>query len=69
MAKNIFDYSAASAALGETLTKLQQPDIQVDEALRLYEQGLKLIEELEAHLQKAENTVKALKLAAGKVEQ
>lgn len=69
MTKNTFDYSAASAALGETLTKLQQPDIQVDEALRLYEQGLKLIEELEAHLQKAENTVKALKLAAGKVEQ
>lgn len=67
MTKNTFDYSAASIALSDTLAKLQQPDIQVDEALQLYEQGLKLVEELEAHLQKAENTVKALKLAAGKV--
>lgn len=58
------DYQALSLELDEVLAKLQQPDIQVDEAVKLYDQGLKLIGQLEGHLEKAENTIEQLKLAA-----
>ena len=58
------DYQALSLELDEVLAKMQQPDVRVDEAVTLYEQGLKLIEELEKHLHQAENKIKKLKLAA-----
>jgi exodeoxyribonuclease VII small subunit len=58
------DYQALSLELDEVLAKMQQPDVRVDEAVALYEQGLKLIEELEKHLQQAENKIEKLKLAA-----
>ena len=57
------DYSSLNIELGDILARLQQPDIQVDEAVKLYEAGLKLIAQLEAHLKSAENTVKKIKLA------
>jgi exodeoxyribonuclease VII small subunit len=60
------DYQALSLELDEVLAKLQQPNVQVDEAVKLYEQGLRLIEQLEKHLQQAENTIERLKLAAVK---
>jgi exodeoxyribonuclease VII small subunit len=60
------DYQALSLELDEVLAKLQQPAIQVDEAVKLYEQGLKLIDQLEAQLQAAENKIERLKLMAGK---
>lgn len=59
------DYQALSLELDEVLAKLQRPNIQVDEAVKLYEQGLGLIEQLEKHLQEAENKIEQLKLAAG----
>lgn len=62
------DYQALSLELDEVLAKLQQPTIQVDEAVKLYEKGLALIEELEAHLQQAENKIEQLKLAAKTTE-
>ena len=58
------DYQSLNLELEMTLTKLQQPDIQVDEAVKLYEQGLKLIDQLEDHLQQAEHKIEQLKLAA-----
>jgi exodeoxyribonuclease VII small subunit len=58
----ILDYTTTSAELGEVLTRLQQSDIQIDEAVELYEKGLKLVNQLEAHLQAAENKVQQLKL-------
>lgn len=58
------DYAAANLALEEVLTKLQQPGLQVDEAVKLYEEGLKLIRELEGYLATAENKIEQLKLAA-----
>jgi len=58
------DYQALSLELDEVLAKMQQPDVRVDEAVTLYEQGLKLIEELEKHLHQAENKIEKLKLAA-----
>ena len=58
------DYQGLSLELDEVLAKLQQPDVRVDEAVKLYEQGLKLIEQLEQHLEQAENKIEILKLAA-----
>ncbi|HYH74325.1 MAG TPA: exodeoxyribonuclease VII small subunit [Candidatus Saccharimonadales bacterium] len=66
MAKKDTDYQQLSLELDEVLAKLQQPDIQVDTAVALYEQGLKLISQLEDHLQQAENKIEQLKLAAAK---
>jgi exodeoxyribonuclease VII small subunit len=57
------DYSSLNLELSDVLARLQQPDIQVDEAVKLYEAGLQLVDQLEAHLKSAENTVKKLKLA------
>jgi exodeoxyribonuclease VII small subunit len=64
MPKSAKDYQALSLELDEVLAKLQQPNVQVDEAVKLYEQGLKLIEQLETHLAEAENKIEKLKLAA-----
>lgn len=58
------DYQALSLELDEVLAKLQQPDVQVDQAVKLYEEGLALIDQLEAHLEQAENKIEQLKLAA-----
>lgn len=57
------NYQTLSAELDGILVKLQDPDIQVDDAVKLYEQGLKLVAELEKHLKKAENKLTKLKLA------
>jgi exodeoxyribonuclease VII small subunit len=62
MAK-VKDYQALSLELDEVLAKLQHPDVRVDEAVTLYEQGLKLIDKLEKHLAEAENKIEKLKLA------
>lgn len=56
------NYQTLSAELDGVLAKLQDPDIQVDDAVKLYEQGLKLVSELEKHLKKAENKLTKLKL-------
>lgn len=60
MTKKI-DYRSISIELDDVLGKLQQPDIQVDEAVELYEQGLKLIKQCEEQLVHAENRIKQLK--------
>ena len=60
------DYQTLNRELDDVVMKLQQPDIQVDDAVKLYEQGLELIKQLETHLQQAENKLQVLKLAAGK---
>jgi len=58
------DYQTLSLELDEVLAKLQGPNIQVDEAVVLYERGLQLVAQLEDHLQQAENKIEKLKLAA-----
>jgi len=60
------DYQRLSLDLDEVLAKLQQPNVQVDEAVKLYEQGLKLIAQLEKQLEQAENTIKKLQLSSAK---
>lgn len=63
------DYQALHLELDEVLAQLQQPGIQVDEAVKLYEQGLRLIEALEGSLRQAENKIEQLKLAAKPAEE
>jgi exodeoxyribonuclease VII small subunit len=58
------NYLTLSRELEIVLTALQRPDVQVDEAVKLYEQGLKLAAALETHLQQAENNIQKLKLQA-----
>lgn len=60
------DYMTLNGELDEVLAALQRPDIHVDEAVKLYERGLKLLDELEQALMAAENKITQLKLKAGK---
>lgn len=69
MAKQIkVDYLSLNMQLEEVMSRLQRPDIQVDEAVKLYEQGLKLLGELERYLKQAENKITKLKLQAAEKE-
>jgi len=53
-----FDYRTKAEELEGIVAKLQNPDIQIDEATKLHAAGLKLIEELEKYLNQAEVEVK-----------
>jgi len=53
-------YRQLSEALEKVLAELQDPDVDIDRALKLYEQGQKLIAELGAYLESAENKVNKL---------
>ncbi len=53
-----FDYTAKAAELEKILARLQDPDIQIDDATKLHAAGLKLINELETYLNQAENEVR-----------
>lgn len=55
------NYQTMTTELNEVLAKLQDPDVDVDQAVKLYEQGTKLIEQLEKHLKQAENKLAKLK--------
>ena len=55
------NYQTMNAELSKVLAKLQDPDVDVDDAVKLYEQGTKLIEQLEKHLRQAENKLAKLK--------
>ena len=52
-----FDYQAKRAELDEILVLLQDESLDVDKALVTYEQGLKLITELETYLAEAQHTI------------
>lgn len=58
MAKDTFDYRKKAGELEEIVAKLQDPDIQIDEATRLHAAGLKLVSELEYYLNQAEIVVR-----------
>jgi exodeoxyribonuclease VII small subunit len=53
-------YRQLSDALEKVLAELQDPEVDIDRALKLYEQGQKLIAELAAYLESAENKVNKL---------
>jgi exodeoxyribonuclease VII small subunit len=56
--KSEFDYRRKSQELEDIVSKLQNPEIQIDEATKLHAAGLKLIDELEVYLNQAEIEVK-----------
>ncbi|MGH7237483.1 MAG: exodeoxyribonuclease VII small subunit [Candidatus Saccharimonadales bacterium] len=60
MAKNPNNYQTLSAELEAILDKLQDPSIGVDQALKLYEQGQKIAQDLQAYLKTANNRLKNL---------
>ncbi len=62
MTKQIEDYQTLSQELESVLVALQRPDVQVDEAVKLYERGLHLADRLEIHLKQAKNEIQKLKL-------
>ncbi len=64
MAQKQATFQDLQRQLDEILDRLQAPDIQVDEAVKLYEQGLAVADRLEAHLKQAENRITELKLRA-----
>ncbi len=55
------NYQVLSAELDQLMTELQRDDLDVDEALKHYERGLVIVEQLETYLKTAENTVTKLK--------
>lgn len=57
------NFQSLNQKLEEVLARLQAPDVHVDEAVKLYEEGLKLITALEKHLRQAENKIEKLKQA------
>jgi|GEM_PF-657960 exodeoxyribonuclease VII small subunit len=62
MAAKKADYQILHAELEAVLADLQRPDIAVDSAMQRYEQGLKLVTQLESYLKEAE--IKVTKLAS-----
>ena len=58
------NYQDVSAELDEVLASLQTADVQVDEAVKLYERGLQLVAELEKRITQTENTITKLTLQA-----
>jgi exodeoxyribonuclease VII small subunit len=55
------DYQSLKTELESVMTKLQDEDLDVDEALSLYQRGLELVQQLDSYLKTAENTVHELK--------
>lgn len=54
------DYRSLRDELDALLEALQLPDVDLDEALRLYKRGQKLVTELETYLKTAENQIHKL---------
>lgn len=61
MAGKKTDYKSLSTELDDILARLQSAELNVDEAVDLYERGMKIAKELEAYLKEAENKVTKIK--------
>ncbi len=60
------DYKKLSAELDEILAKLQSSDIDVDEAIKVYERGMQVSQQLETYLKTAENKITKIKTEQSK---
>jgi exodeoxyribonuclease VII small subunit len=58
------NYTELSKELAEVMARLEQGDLDVDQAVQTYDRGLQIVEMLEAHLLEAENIVIKLKAQA-----
>jgi exodeoxyribonuclease VII small subunit len=54
-------YQDLKADLDAVMMRLQSDELDVDEALQLYQKGQELIKELEGYLKQAENTINKIK--------
>lgn len=61
MATKKTDYQSLSRELEEILSKLQAADVDIDEAMNLYERGMAISKELETYLKSAENKITKIK--------
>ncbi len=55
------DYTALHTELDDVIEALQSSDLDVDEAVKLYERGTAIVKELETYLNEAENKVTKIK--------
>lgn len=55
------DYQILNHELEAILDKMQSSDLDIDEAIKQYERGIVVVEELQAYLKQAENKVTKLK--------
>lgn len=55
------DYLVLSRELDEILVKLQSTDLDIDEAMKVYERGMEIAKELETYLKTAENKIIKIK--------
>lgn len=58
---NKITYVELSRRLDAVVAALESPTVSIDEALELYEEGTKLVTELEDYLKTAENRIAKLK--------
>lgn len=55
------NYTELSRELAELMDRLEQGDLDIDNAITCYERGLTIVNILENHLKKAENRVNILR--------
>ena len=55
------NYQALRDELESVMAQLQAEELDVDQALSLYQRGLELVQQLDSYLKTAENTVRELK--------
>ncbi len=60
MAKN---YSELKNKLNQIIDKIQSPDTELDEAIKLHKEGETIVKELEAYLAQASQKIKSVKKA------
>lgn len=56
------NYRALNEELNEILSELQSGELDIDEAVKKYERGIKIVGELETYLKTAKNKVSKAKL-------
>ena len=54
-------FSQLREELDSLLQRLQSDELDIDEAIELYQRGLELIKEMENYLKSADNTIQELK--------
>jgi exodeoxyribonuclease VII small subunit len=60
--KKTTNYQDLSKKLDEIMARFNDEDIDIEEAMALYEEGITIVKELETYLKTAENKVKKIKL-------
>ena len=55
------DYQSLNRELDKLMVRLQGEDLDIEEAVKSYERGMEIIEELQNYLKQAENKVEKIK--------